>query len=65
MRKARAESSGDMLPRPSDAYEISEILRKAFVGPMRDAPEADCYIVAAHVRYENCFARLIGGALAS
>jgi len=65
LRKARAESSGDMLPRPSDAYEISVVLRKPVVGPMRVAPEADCYIVATHVRYENCFVRLIGGALAS
>jgi len=54
-----------MLPRPSDAYEISVVLRKPVVGPMRVAPEADCYIVATHGRYENCFARLIGGALAS
>jgi len=52
-----------MLPRPSDAYEISEVLRKPVVGPMRATPEADCYIVAAYVRYENCFVRLIGGRL--
>jgi hypothetical protein len=35
------------------------------VGPMHAAPEADCYIGVAHVRYENCFVSLIGGALAS